>query len=175
MNPSPDAGGLTPEELALLASYQDGSLSSEEIQAVRELLARSEAARAVLSETSAMLGGGPESEDGAVPRSESPPSTAQDGGVATPAGGSDPPRPNPRMGWRSFLPLAAAGLAVIFLLWPGGESLSLTSWSADLAGRGGSEPFPFPALGSAAQDDVAETAGVRWVDLRIAAAAGRKG
>ena len=164
---------LTPEELTLLAGYQDGTLAQHEGEEVRRLLARSQTAREVIAENSALL------EEDQAPLGRSAADAAARGwgdepgqGVGLPTGSGRPPR----MGWRSFLPLAAAGIAVIFLLWPGGEPLNLVAWSDRIAREEGGGPFPFPVLrGETPADDVAEMAGIRWVDLRIALRQARQG
>lgn len=62
----------------------------------------------------------------------------------------------------------------MFALWPGRESLNLVSWSDTLVRQGGGESFPFPVVREdAPDDDLAESAGIRWVDLRIALRARR--
>jgi hypothetical protein len=182
MNPNPDPresipGQLTPEELALLADYHDGALGPSEVPDARALLARSDAAREVLAETSELLGRHPAPDVDALPWSARPstPRGEPDGGM-THLSGDATSEPSPRMGWRSFLPLAAAGVGVIALLfWPKGESLDLLAWSTELAGRDSGDSFPFVVLrGGDTSPDVAETAGIRWVELRIALAAGRQ-
>lgn len=182
MKPNPDPrqpipGELTPEDLALLADYQDGALSPGQLPELRALLARSDAAREVAEETSELLGRRPESETGSNPWSETPSSKAHPLDSVDSHGGPDPsPEPVPRMGWRSFLPLAAAGVGVIVLLFlPKGEPLDLQTWSEQLSQGDPGDPFPFPVLrGGVASDGVAQTVGVRWVDLRIALATGHR-
>lgn len=78
------------------------------------------------------------------------------------------------MGWKSFLPLLVVGVAVIFLLRPGNGSLELHSWSEHLSRRGGHDALPLSRPpGTPSPDGAAESAGIRWVHLRIALAAGR--
>lgn len=169
MKSDPDPTELTPHELALLACYQDGALAPGDLLEAERLLERSEAAREIISEASALLDDEP-------------------GEVVTLAGGAEPPEPepqagvtvpearisSPRMGWRTFLPLAAAGVVGMVVLWPGGEPLDLVAWSDSLIRQGGGESFTFPVVrGEARQEALAETAGILWVDLRIALQAHR--
>lgn len=175
---------LTPEELELLAGHRDGVLSSDEIRQAEGLLARSEVAREVLAEASELLEEEAADLDDEVPdpstTSVDPRPERASGLEETEAPAPPPPIPSPRMGWRTFLPLAAAGVAVIFLLWPGRESLNLVSWTETLAARRADDLFAFPVLrgeipaGEPSEEDVAEAAGIRWVDLRVALRAGRR-
>lgn len=102
------------------------------------------------------------------------PSGSEQGSEEGSEEGTAPSPTGRRMGWRSFLPLVAVGVGVILLLRPGGGALELHDWSRHLSGRGGHAPF---ALASSPNDgspeEAAEIAGIRWVHLRIALAAGR--
>ena len=171
MNPDSPTSELTPHELALLACYQDGVLAPDDLVEAERLLERSPVAREILAEARALL----ESEPGDAATASSDPEESEPARPPSEAGSGPGPRiPATRMGWRTFLPLAAAGIAVILLLWPGGESLNLVAWSDTLARQGG-VPFPFPIVrGDTPGDDLPETAGIRWVDLRIALRAGRR-
>jgi len=170
MKLNPHATELTPQELALLACYQDGALAPDGLLQAERLLERSAAARQVIAETSALLNREP-GKGGESETTQPLDTTAVGpGATLTPA----PRTPSPRMGWRTFLPLAAAGVVGMLVFWPGPGSLNLMSWSDSLVRRGGGERFDFPVIrGEAPEEDLAETAGIRWVGLRIALRARR--
>lgn len=89
----------------------------------------------------------------------------------------DPIPPQPRMGWRSFVPLAAGGAVALVLLWygPGRSSVDLDDWSLRIARSGGGEALALPPASAVRlpPEELEERAGIRWVGIRIALLAGR--
>lgn len=139
------------EQLELLAAYLDGAVTDDERRRVEGLLARSEAAREVVAESVMALDAGGNGEREPV-RSV---------------------RPSRMTRWRVLVPLAAAAAALV-LFWPNGGNLATGDWADRLGARGGGAPLVLPVV-RGEQDGLvgaATRAGVRWVDARIALAAG---
>ncbi len=144
-------GTLTPEDLNRIAAALEGRASALERKQVERLLQQSEAAREVFAEAAVALGLDEEHPEGRERSAQAP--------VAR------------LFRWRWLFPLAAAAVLAV-ALWPSDPG-TLDEWVTILSAPPAPTPYSLPMMRGSGNGSLstATRVGVRWLDIRLAAAA----